>query len=146
MSKLCWLLCAVLLLSIAACSGSKSTTSTSPTSPTTTTTSTTSATASSAKTLVGTWSTLVTGTPAGDVPAELAITKTGDVYVGTFTAPGGSPVKLNDVKVVDNKFSGSFYASEYGMDIYFTVELKPDTDTLEGWVLDSYKMTGKRKM
>jgi len=97
------------------------------------------------KTIEGTWTATVMDTPAGTVPVELTFMKEGEDYKGHIMA-NGSKTDLRSVKVEENKASASFYSSEYGADIYFTVNYNPATDTVEGYVMDEYKITGKRKM
>lgn len=97
------------------------------------------------KSAVGAWDILVSGTPMGDVPAELLVEMDGgDAYKG-FIATQSEKNELRNLKVVDNKVSGAFYSSAYGADIYFDATYNPETDTIEGWVMNEYKLTGKRK-
>ncbi len=127
MNKFFMLVLSVAVLGMTACSGAKS------------------AAKEEMKTIEGTWSATVAGTPAGTIPLELTFMKEGEDYKGHITA-NGSKTDLRSVKVMENKASASFYSSEYGADIYFTVNYSPETDTVEGYVMDEFKITGKRKM
>ena len=96
------------------------------------------------KSAVGAWDIMVSGTPMGNVPAELRVETDGDAYNG-FIATQSEKSELRNLKVVDNKVSGAFYSSAYGADIFFDATYNPETDTIEGWVMNEYKLTGKRK-
>ena len=96
------------------------------------------------KSPVGTWAGMVAGTPMGDLPIELVLNQEGDSYSGAINSEAVS-TKLSEVKIVDNKITGSFYSADYGQDIYFDAQYNPDSDTVEGWFMDEFKFTGKRK-
>ncbi len=93
----------------------------------------------------GNWEVAIKDTPAGDFNASMVIQKMDDKYVGHFTNQG-SKVDLEDIRIEDRKLNSSFYSSEYGMDITIEAELQEDNNSISGWVLDSYKLTGVRKM
>jgi len=97
------------------------------------------------KTAVGAWSVVVAGTPMGDIPADLIFEPDGDGYSGYIMAETEKNT-LRDLKIVDNKVSGSFYSPAYGTDIYFDATYNPETDTVEGWMMNDFKFTGKRKV
>lgn len=96
------------------------------------------------KSVAGTWSALVAGTPAGDVPFDMILTKEGEAYKG-YVQANGQRMDLQNLKVEASKITCSFYSNEYGTDITMDINWKSDTDTLEGWVMDSFRLTGKRK-
>lgn len=92
----------------------------------------------------GTWDTVVSGTPMGDVTAELVLMKEEDGYQG-YVVSSGERMDLKNLKVEENKITGSFFSNSYGTDIYIDVDYKEELDKLEGWVMDSFKFTGTRK-
>jgi hypothetical protein len=96
------------------------------------------------KSAVGAWDILVSGTPMGNIPAELLFEQDGEAYKG-FIATQNEKSELRNLKVADNKVTGSFYSQAYGADIYFNATYNPEMDTIEGWVMDEFKLTGKRK-
>ena len=96
------------------------------------------------KSAVGAWDILVSGTPMGNIPAELVFEQNGDDYKGAIITQNEKS-ELRNLKVADNKVTGSFYSQAYGADIYFDATYNPELDTIEGWVMDEFKLTGKRK-
>ncbi len=97
------------------------------------------------KTAVGEWLVTVSDTPAGTVEANMVIEQIENAYKGNMIV-GGAKVMIDNLKIVDNKVTGSFYASDYGVDVYFTMQYDAINDTLSGYLMDSFKATGKRKM
>jgi hypothetical protein len=57
----------------------------------------------------------------------------------------GVRTDLTDVKVEGNKATVNFYSSQFGVDVYFTAILNETGDAISGYVMDSFKMSGKRK-
>ncbi len=92
----------------------------------------------------GIWATTVVGTPMGDVDAEMVLMEEGDALKG-YVVSNGERMELRNVKVEGEKVSASFFSQAVGSDIFMDVTYKSDTDTLEGWVMDSYRIKGERK-
>lgn len=92
----------------------------------------------------GAWMTTVVGTPMGDVDAEVVLMEEGDTFKG-YVVSNGERMELRNVKVDGDKVSASFFSQAVGSDIYMDITYKSDTDTLEGWVMDSYRIKGERK-
>ncbi|NJK83769.1 MAG: hypothetical protein HC912_08080 [Saprospiraceae bacterium] len=109
------------------------------------TTENTTTTAPVSKTAVGDWAVTVSDTPAGTVETNMVIEQMDNAYKGHINL-GETKVVIDNLKVVDNKVSGSFYSADYGVDVYFTMQYDPANDTLSGYLMDSFKATGKRKM
>jgi PBP1b-binding outer membrane lipoprotein LpoB len=109
------------------------------------TTDATTATAPMTKSAVGEWLVTVSDTPAGTVEASMVIEQIENAYKGNMGV-AGSKVIIDNLKIVDNKITGSFYSSDYGVDVYFSMQYDAANDTLSGYLMDSFKVTGKRKM
>jgi hypothetical protein len=126
-------LLAVSIIALSACGASRKTVETVSTMP-----------PAVVKTMEGAWQILVADTPMGDVAGELVLEKNETGYA-SYVVFSGEKMNVRNLKVSEKEISGSFYSGNVGADIYFNSAWKEDTDTLEGWVMDSYKMTGKRK-
>lgn len=96
------------------------------------------------KTPAGTWNAEVAGTPMGNISTEMVLLNEGDSYTGYIMA-GDEKADLENLKVTDNKITGNFFARSYGVEVTVDAVYKPETDTIEGWLMDSFRMTGKRK-
>ncbi len=108
-------------------------------------TDTTTVPAPTTKTAVGEWLVTVADTPAGTIEANMVIEQVEDTYKGNMGV-AGAKIIIDNLKIVDNKVTGSFYASDYGVDVYFSMQYDATNDTLNGYLMDSFKATGKRKM
>lgn len=100
--------------------------------------------ATAADSFIGGWSTSVSGTPAGDVNFDLFFEQIDGKYKG-YIMGEGQRTDLSDIKVEGNKVNVSFYSSQFGVDVYFSATLNEAGDAISGYVMDSYKLTGKRK-
>jgi hypothetical protein len=96
------------------------------------------------KTPAGTWSTEIMGTPMGNISAEMVLMKEGDSYTG-YVLSGEERMDLEDLEVSENKIRANFFAHSYNTEVTIDAVYKPETDTIEGWLLDSFRITGKRK-
>ncbi len=94
--------------------------------------------------MVGAWDLTISDTPAGDVEASMMVEETNGAYKAYMGTTDGK-VEVDDLKVEGNKMSGSFYNSEYGIDVDFNISLDETGKKLSGYLMDQFKVTGKRK-
>lgn len=99
----------------------------------------------SAKSVAGAWDLTISDTPAGNVQADMVIEGSAGNYKA-YMGAGDEKVAVDDFKVDGNKVSGSFYNSEYGVDVYFNMTLDETGNTLKGYMMDQFAVKGKRKM
>ena len=93
----------------------------------------------------GTWEVTVSDTPSGNFGVDLVIEKNNDQYVG-YMVNGSSKVDIQKLTVQDRKLNLSFFSAEYGIDVNIDAELQEGDNAISGWVMDSYKLSGTRKM
>ncbi|MEM1327718.1 MAG: hypothetical protein AAGI23_17285 [Bacteroidota bacterium] len=125
-----------------ACSGSKAATSDT---TSTTTSVTTTETEMATKGVSGEWALSIMGTPMGTVEAGMRVEKDGDDYKAFLTSPDGE-VEIKEFEVDGNTMTGEFYNEQYAMTVDFKINYMPEKDELEGMMLSSFDVEGKRKM
>ena len=84
------------------------------------------------------------GTPMGNISAEIVLVKEGDTYTG-YIVSENEKWDIERLNVSENNISGKFFARSYGTEVTLDAVYKPETDTIEGWLMDSFRMMGKRK-
>ncbi len=90
----------------------------------------------------GVWDILVKDTPMGDVPAQVVLTKEGNVFKGTLKVTG-EETTLQGLNIMENNMKCSFSTMDYygSMAGVFSGETISGAVEVEG---TSFEFTGKR--
>jgi hypothetical protein len=138
MKQLTIISCVLFFCLLQACSGSKAVTDSTSTTP-----------VMEEKTMAkdpsGNWTLSIMDTPMGTVETAMRIEKDGDDYKA-FLSNGDGEVEIKDFEVDGNTMTGEFYSDEYAMTIDFKMNYMSEKDELEGMMLSSFEVKGKRKM